>query len=76
MKTINITGKDTKLTSLLQEIQKNKEKFIICQNGQPIADLFPHKKNRRIDPHPVMSKIKIDYNPTEPLSKDEWPEED
>ena len=29
----------------------------------------------RLEPHPVMQRIRIDYDPTEPLTADEWPEE-
>jgi hypothetical protein len=27
-----------------------------------------------LEPHPVMGQIRIAYDPTEPLTKDEWPE--
>ena len=28
----------------------------------------------RLVPHPVMQQIRLDYDPTEPLTPDEWPE--
>ncbi len=49
--------------------------YLICKNGGPVADLVPHQKTDRMSPHPVMSRIGIHYDPTEPLSEDEWPEE-
>ncbi len=30
---------------------------------------------RNIKPHPLLGKIKIKYDPIEPLSADDWPEE-
>ncbi len=74
MRTINISETDTEIFSILHEIEKSGEMFIICRNGQPIADLIPHKKKRKIDPHPLARKIKINYDPVEPLTRDEWPE--
>jgi len=47
---------------------------LICRNGKPIADLLPHRKRNRLEPHPVMGQIRINYDPVEPLSEDEWPE--
>ena len=72
MKIVNVHEAKTKLSSLLAEIEAG-EKVLICRNGKPIADLIPHRKPERLKPHPVMSKIVIDYDPTEPLTEDEWP---
>jgi hypothetical protein len=43
-----------------------------------VADVIPHKKSKLkfpIKPHPILGKMKINYDPTEPLSDEEWPEE-
>ena len=72
MKIVNVHEAKTKLSSLLAEIEEG-EKVLICRNGKPIADLIPHRKANRLEPHPVMSKIVIDYDPREPLTEDEWP---
>lgn len=76
MKTIKISNRDKKILSALNEIENNGEMFVIYKDEKPIADLIPHQKRSRITPHPIMSKIKINYNPTEKLSHDEWPEEE
>ncbi len=76
MKTINISESEIKLQSVLNELEKDKEVIVIYRNGRPIADLVPHTQKRRIEPHPLMSKIEINYNPTEILSQDEWSEDD
>jgi prevent-host-death family protein len=74
MKIVNIHEAKTKLSALLAEIEATGEKVLICRHGKPVADLMPHRQRRRLEPHPVMSKIRIDYDPTEPLADSEWPE--
>jgi prevent-host-death family protein len=69
---VNIHEAKTNLSALLAKIEKKDEKVLICRHGKPIADLIPHQRKDRLIPHPVLSKIKINYDPTEPLSADEW----
>lgn len=76
MKTLNIHKAKTNLSSVLNEVEAHGETFLICRNGKPVADLLPHKKKNRAAPHPVMSKIQINYDPTETMSKEEWPEKE
>ncbi|MBT3312722.1 MAG: type II toxin-antitoxin system prevent-host-death family antitoxin [Desulfobacteraceae bacterium] len=76
MKTLTINELESDISSMLMEIEENREIFVICRNGEPIADLIPHKRKTRRLPHPVMSAVRINYDPTEMLSQDEWPEED
>jgi prevent-host-death family protein len=71
MKIVNLHEAKTKLSALLAEVEKKGEKILICRHGKPIADLVPHCKSSRLEPHPVMCKIRIDYDPIEPLAKDE-----
>jgi prevent-host-death family protein len=74
MKIVNIHEAKTKLSALLAEVEATGEKVLICRHGKPVADLVPHRKRRRLEPHPVMSKLRINHDPTEPLAEDEWPE--
>ena len=74
MKTVNVHAAKTNFSSLLATVEKSGESFVICRNGEPVADLVPHKRVDRTKMHPFLSKIKINYDPTEPLSADEWPE--
>lgn len=76
MKTLCISEQDASLFSALTEIEERGEIFIICRNGRPVADLIPHTRKSRRVPHPVMSAVRINYDPTETLSPDEWPEGD
>jgi prevent-host-death family protein len=74
VKIVNLHEAKTKLAALLAEIEKTGERVIICRYGKPVADLIPHRKRSRLEPHPVMSNVRIDYDPTEPLPEDEWRE--
>ena len=74
MKSVNVHKAKTTLSALLAQVEKTCERIFICRNGKPVADLVPHKRKERITPHPVMSGINIKYDPTEPLTPDEWPE--
>lgn len=74
MKTVNVHEAKTNFSRLLATVENSSESFVICRNGEPVADLVPHKRVNRIKTHPTLSKIKIAYDPLEPLSSDEWPE--
>ena len=74
MKIVNIHEAKTKLSALLAEVEATGETVLICRHGKPVADLVPHRRRSRLEPHPVMRQIRIDYDPTEPLAEDEWPE--
>ena len=74
MKTVNIHEAKTNFSSLLAKLEADCETIVICRNGHPVADLVPHRRVNRLKIHPVLSKVKIEYDPTEPLSADEWPE--
>jgi prevent-host-death family protein len=73
MITVNVHEAKTNLSSLLSQVEKNGEPVLICRNGKPVADLVPHRPfKRNVKPHPRLSRIKINYDPTELLSPEEW----
>ena len=74
MKVVNIHEAKTRLSALLAEVEETGETVLICRHGKPVADLVPHRRRSRLTPHPVMGQIRINYDPTEPLAQDEWPE--
>ena len=74
MKTVNVHEAKTNFSSLIARIERSGESIIICRNGAPVANLVPHRRASRIDAHPVLSKVKIKYDPVAPLDTDEWPE--
>jgi len=73
MKTVNVHDAKTRFSSLLARIEESGESIVICRNGKPVAELVPHRPRRRTKPHPVLSRIEIDFDPTEDLSSSEWP---
>lgn len=74
MEMLNVHEAKTKLSSVLAEIEKSGKPFTICRSGKPVAELIPYRKPSRLNYHPVLRKISINYDPTEDLSKDEWGE--
>lgn len=73
MKLVSIHEAKTHLSALLTEIEESSERVVICRRGQPVADLVPHERRDRLDPHPLMREVSIQYDPTEPIADDEWP---
>lgn len=76
MKIVTIDEAQTHLPALLEAVETTGEPVLIYREGIPVADLVPHRPQRRRTPHPVMQQIRFDYDPTEPLPPDEWPEAD
>ena len=74
MKRVDVHEAKTNFSNLLAKMEADGETIVICRNGKPVADLVPHKRFNRTKIHPVLSKIQINYDPTEPLTNDEWPE--
>ena len=73
MISVNVHDAKTNLSSLLARVESKQERISICRNGKPVADLVPHRPvKRNMKPHPVLSKIKINYDPTEVLTPEEW----
>ena len=76
MQKVNTHEAKTKLSWILFKVEKDGKTFRICRNGVPVADLVPiqkeKKKKRRLRKHPLLSKIKILYDPTEPLPPEDW----
>jgi prevent-host-death family protein len=73
---VSVHEAKSQLSRLLAEINESGSSIIICNRGKPVADLTPHRRRCRTEVHPHMSRIQVNYNPTEPLAKEEWPEED
>jgi antitoxin (DNA-binding transcriptional repressor) of toxin-antitoxin stability system len=72
MKALNVHETKTKLSSILAQVEMQGEKFTICRNGKPIADLVPHQKKSRLEPHPLLSQVKVKCDLTAPLTQEDW----
>ncbi len=80
MITINMHEAKTRLSALVKAVEENGETIILCRNGTEVAEI------RAINPKPIdrlsitpdpnlKVQFAADYDPAEPLSDDEWPEE-
>ena len=76
MQKLNVHEAKTRLSAVLSDVEKKGERFLICRNGHPVAELIPHHRRSRLTYHPVMSNIAMNYDPVEDLSDDEWGEID
>lgn len=73
MKTVNTHEAKTHLSRILEEVEHG-EVYIISRNGRPVAELRRREEAPRSVVSPVLSKISINYDPTEELADDEWGE--
>lgn len=71
MKTVNTHEAKTHLSRILEEVESG-EVYIISRNGKPIAELRKRRAPDRTQSDPILSQIKIDYDPVEELTDDEW----
>lgn len=72
---VNTHEAKTKLSGLLHEIEIHRETVRICRNGKPIADLIPiNYSHNALEKHTQICDVQINYDPTEPLTDDDWPE--
>ena len=74
MRKLNIHEAKTRLSAVLTEVEQKGETFVICRNGQPVAELIPFRRNSRLEYHPTLSRINIGFDPVEDLSDNEWGE--
>jgi antitoxin (DNA-binding transcriptional repressor) of toxin-antitoxin stability system len=72
MKVLNVHEIKTSLSSILAQVEMQGEKFTICRNGKPIANLVPHQKKSRLEPHPLLSQVKVKFDLTAPLAQQSW----
>lgn len=73
---VNTHEAKTRLSQLLVLIENKHETVRVCRHGKPIADIVPiqHAVINPLKQHAHLSNIKINYDPTLPLTDDEWPE--
>ena len=76
MKLVSVHEAKTQLSALLAEIEQTGDEIVICRHRKPVASLVPYRKRTRLEPHSLAKEIGIHYDPTEPLSPDEWPAEE
>jgi antitoxin (DNA-binding transcriptional repressor) of toxin-antitoxin stability system len=73
VKTVNTHEAKTHLSRILEEVERG-EVYIISRNGKPVAELRRRETRRRTITDPVLSMIRIAYDPVEDLDENEWGE--
>ncbi len=75
MKKVNIHEAKSSLSKLIVDVETKGVTIVLCRAGKPVANLVPVRKNfhNPLLQHPLLKKGKILYDPTEPLTEDEWP---
>jgi len=74
---VNTHEAKSRLSALLEKVEKEHEHVRICRNGRPVAMLVSLDEVA-IDPfiqHDELRGIIFNENPDEPLTEDEWPGE-
>jgi prevent-host-death family protein len=74
MKTINMHEAKTQLSRVVEEIARTGEVYLICRNGEPVAELrsySPPANPLMVDPD---LKVLFHEDPTAPIEPGEWPE--
>ncbi|MGP8202118.1 MAG: type II toxin-antitoxin system Phd/YefM family antitoxin [Limisphaerales bacterium] len=77
MRTVNTHEAKTNLSKLLVAVEKKGEVVLICRNGKPIAEMKAVKATAgRLEPNPALKvTFAPGFNPTEPATEEDWPEE-
>ena len=77
----NMHEAKSRLSALVKAVEEGGETVILCRNGKQVAEItryFPHADIpvRRLAADPALqATLAPGYDPTEPASEHEWPEE-
>lgn len=76
MLTVNTHEAKTRLSELLREVEEKGTTIVICRNNKPVAELSAPagSATNPLETDPAL-KIRLHYDPAEPLDDDEWPQE-
>lgn len=81
MITANMHEAKSRLSALVKAVEEQGETVILCRNGKEVAEIIPRRTSqakaiRRLVADPALRvTFAPGYDPTEPASEDEWPEE-
>jgi prevent-host-death family protein len=75
MQQVNMHEAKTRLSELVRRVEISHVPVVLCRNGEPVAQIIPFAaKGGRLATSPAL-KVKLRYDPTEPLGEDEVPAE-
>ena len=68
----------TRLSELVKAVEDRNETVVLCRDGREVAEIRRRAKRRQRRNLAPDSRFRVElapgYQPTEPLSDDEWPE--
>jgi antitoxin (DNA-binding transcriptional repressor) of toxin-antitoxin stability system len=69
----------TRLSELVRAVEERNETVVLCRDGREVAEIrrrVKRPKERDLTPDPRLHvEMAPGYDPTEPLSDDEWPDD-
>jgi len=71
MTRVNVQEAQTRLSELLRRVQTG-ERVLICKDGEPIADLIPHRRGDRLTVDPFLSQVVAEGDLTAPFTEGDW----
>lgn len=78
MITVNTHEAKSKLSKLLAAVQDDGEVVLICRNGKVVAEMKaapPARRQRRKPDRALKVTFAPGFNPAEPATEEDWPEE-
>ena len=77
MITVNTHQAKSQLSKLLAAVEEEGEVVLICRNGKPVAEMKAVETARdRLKPDRALKvRFAPGFDPTEPASEEDWPEE-
>jgi len=77
MITVNTHEAKSNLSKLLTAVEEKDEIVLICRNGKPIAEMkaFKGATSRLVSNPDLKVTFAPGFDPTEPATEEDWPEE-
>jgi prevent-host-death family protein len=67
MDKVDVDEAKTDFSDLLRRVERGEE-FLLCRNGEPVAQLVLHRKRSRIDPDPFLRRVVVKGDLTRPMA--------
>jgi antitoxin (DNA-binding transcriptional repressor) of toxin-antitoxin stability system len=79
MITVNMHEAKTRLSELVRAVEERNEVVVLCRDGQEVAEIRRRVGRRRVRDLRPDPRFHVEfapgYEPTEPLDREEWPED-
>ena len=79
MITVNMHEAKTRLSELVKAVEEKDEVVVLCRDGHEVAEIRRRSKRRQARNLTPDARFRVEfaegYDPTEPLTDDEWPPE-